>query len=107
MGVIVALESLPPGCQVKLYCDSQYLVNSITKGWVKGWRARGWVKKGGEAVPNADLWIRLLDIYSAHDVVLTWIKGHNGSPENDRCDEMAVAEAAIPGQQVDTGYKQS
>lgn len=105
MGVIVALENLPANCTVKLYCDSTYLVNSLTKGWAEGWRARSWVKKGGERVPNADLWKRLLAVYSSHDIDIRWIKGHNGSPENERCDEMAVAEAARHGLPEDNGYE--
>ena len=105
MGVIAALESLPANCTVTLYSDSQYLVNSIAKGWAEGWQARGWIKKGGQAVPNADLWKRLLELYSRHNVDIRWIKGHNGSAENERCDEMAVAEAAKRNLPEDKGYK--
>src|ERR1035437_4049255 len=66
MGVIVALESLPANSKIILFSDSQYLVNSINKGWAEGWRARGWVKKGGHKVPNADLWKRLLVLCGKH-----------------------------------------
>ncbi|MDO8578853.1 MAG: ribonuclease HI [Dehalococcoidales bacterium] len=105
MGVIVALETLPSNSKVKLFSDSQYLVNSITKGWTEGWRARGWIKKGGHAVPNADLWKRLLDLCGRHEIDIQWVKGHNGSPENERCDEMAVAEAGKRNLPEDKGYQ--
>lgn len=105
MGVIVALETLPANSRVKLFSDSQYLVNSITKGWAESWRARGWIKKGGHAVPNADLWKRLLDLCGRHEIDIQWVKGHNGSPENERCDEMAVAEAGKRNLPTDKGYR--
>ena len=44
LGVITALETLKEPCSVDLYSDSKYVVDGITKGWAKGWRARGWVK---------------------------------------------------------------
>jgi len=105
MAVKVALENLPPQNKVTLFCDSQYVVNSLTKGWAEGWRARGWVKKGGHTVPNADLWERLLELFARHNVDIRWVKGHNGSPENERCDEMAVAESGKRGLPEDRGYK--
>lgn len=105
MGVIVALETLPANSKVKLFSDSQYLVNSLTKGWAEGWRARGWIKKGGHKVPNADLWKRLLDLCRTHEVDFQWVKGHNGTPENERCDEMAVAAYGEGNLAEDKGYQ--
>ncbi len=105
MGVIVALETLPANSKVRLFSDSLYLVNSLTKGWAEGWRARGWIKKGGHKVPNADLWKKLLDLCSRHEVDLQWVKGHNGSLENERCDEMAVAESGNSNLPEDEGYR--
>jgi len=105
MGVIMALETLPANSKVSLVSDSLYVVNSITKGWAEGWRARGWIKKGGHKVPNADLWKILLDLCSTHQVSVQWVKGHDGSPENERCDEMAVAAYAGHNLAEDKGYQ--
>jgi ribonuclease HI len=105
MGVIVALETLPANSKVSLFSDSQYLVNSLTKGWAEGWRVRGWIKKGGHKVPNADLWKSLLDLCRKHEVDFQWVRGHNGSTENERCDEMAVAAYGEPDLPEDKGYQ--
>jgi len=105
MGVIAALETLPDNCRVTFLSDSQYVVNSLTKGWAKSWKARGWKKKDNKPVPNADLWDRLLDLCVRHDIAFKWIKGHDGTAENERCDEMAVAVYAKHNLPVDKGYK--
>lgn len=90
---IQGLRALKEPCAVELYSDSTYVVNSVTKGWVFGWRAKNWIKKG-EPVPNADLWQQLIPLLDAHKVTLHWIRGHDGHPENERCDKLAVAQAA-------------
>ncbi len=106
-GVLVALESLPAKCKVTIISDSQYVVNSITKGWAKRWKSEGWIKKGGKTVPNADLWQRMLDLCAKHKVEFKWVKGHNGSPENERCDQMAQFAARQPKLPEDKGYKKN
>ena len=89
--VIEGLSALKEPCSVELYSDSTYVVNSVEKGWIYNWRKKNWVKKPGEPVPNADLWQKLLTLLSVHKVTFRWIRGHAGHPENERCDEMAVA----------------
>jgi len=89
--VIEGLAALKESCAVELYSDSTYVVNSVEKGWVYNWRKKNWVKKPGEPVPNADLWQKLLTLLSVHKVTFHWIRGHDGHPENERCDQMAVA----------------
>lgn len=92
MGVIAALSALKYPCDVILTTDSKYVVDSVTKGWAKGWRARGWIKSDKKPTLNADLWEKLLDLLDVHNVKFVWVKGHAGHPENERCDQLAVAE---------------
>ncbi len=94
-GVIAALKALKEPCTVKLTTDSQYVSNSINKGWIYGWEKNNWIRKSGkktEEVPNADLWQELLKLLRIHDVTFIWVRGHNGHPENERCDKLAVME---------------
>ena len=94
MGAIKGLEALKQRCKVTLYSDSQYVVNGVSKGWAEKWRAARWRRKGG-TTPNWELWARLLDLCEQHDVALRWVEGHAGHVENERCDELAVAAAAL------------
>ena len=91
-GVISGLEALKTPCAVTVTTDSQYVVNSVTKGWVYTWKKKGWVKSGGQPALNADLWEKLLALMEKHQVTFTWVRGHAGHPENERCDALAVAE---------------
>lgn len=91
--VIEALSALREPCEVLLTTDSKYVVDSVTKGWVYGWKKRGWVKSDKKPALNADLWERLLPLLSAHRVEFNWVKGHAGHPENERCDQLAVGES--------------
>jgi ribonuclease HI len=101
LSVIVALESLKrDGEQVLIYSDSKYVVDAVEKGWVFGWQ-----KTNFKGKKNADLWDRFLDIYPKHHVRFKWIKGHNNHPENEQCDEMAVAAALAPGLPPDEGFE--
>lgn len=92
-GAIEALSKLNQPCAVELWSDSRYLVDGLEKGWAKSWRARGWKKKDGSPALNPELWERLLQLCDTHDVTLRWVKGHASNPENNRCDELAVAES--------------
>jgi len=92
MGVISALSALKYPCDVVLTTDSKYVVDSVTKGWAKGWKAKGWIKSDKKPALNVDLWEKLLDLLEVHNVKFVWVKGHAGHPENERCDELAVME---------------
>ena len=92
MGVISALSALKYPCDVVLTTDSKYVVDSVTKGWAKGWKAKGWIKSDKKPALNVDLWEKLLDLLEVHNVKFVWVKGHAGHPENERCDELAVLE---------------
>lgn len=89
-GVIEALRLLREPCEIDLYSDSKYVVDGITKGWAKGWRARGWKKSDKTPAKNPELWGALLDLLEVHTVRFHWVKGHADNPFNNRCDELAV-----------------
>ncbi len=90
---IMGLRALNEPCEVTLTSDSKYLVDGISKGWAKSWRAKGWKKSDGSAALNPDLWAELLDLFDKHKVELVWVKGHAGHPKNERCDALATAYA--------------
>ncbi|GFO60382.1 ribonuclease H [Geomonas silvestris] len=87
---IAGLEALNRPCEVVLTTDSQYLVKGMTE-WLPGWQKRGWVNSKKEPVVNRDLWERLVELTKVHKVRWVWVRGHNGHPENERCDELARA----------------
>lgn len=93
MAVISALEMLKEQCEVTLYSDSQYVCNALTRGWAKNWKKNGWMRNRKEPALNPDLWDRLLALYDKHKVDVVWVKGHDGHPENERCDKLAVAQS--------------
>lgn len=90
MGVITGLEALKYPCKVIFQTDSKYVVDSVTKGWARSWKKNNWVKSDKKPALNSDLWERLLALLDKHDVTFTWIKGHAGHAENERCDKLAV-----------------
>jgi ribonuclease HI len=104
MGAIMALEALKARCKVTLHSDSQYVVNAVEKGWAQKWRRNGWRKPDKQMAMNPDLWERLLDLCSGHDVKFVWVRGHNGNVENERCDALANAAQAKKDLPPDTGY---
>lgn len=89
-GMIKSLELLKYPCDVTIQTDSKYVVDSVTKGWAAGWRRNNWKKADKKPALNADLWATLLDLIDKHTVEFTWIKGHAGHSENERCDTLAV-----------------
>ena len=89
---IEALRALKEPCQVELYTDSRYLADAIEQGWLTSWKIRGWRRKDGP-VKNPELWQALDALLETHEVTFHWVKGHAENPFNNRCDEMAVAEA--------------
>ena len=93
MAVIAGLEALNRPCEVELYSDSQYVVNAFNQHWIEGWIKKGWKRGKNEQVKNVDLWKRLLAAKEPHTVTFIWVKGHNGHPQNERCDELATGAA--------------
>ena len=88
---IEGLSALKEPCKVQLYSDSKYLIDGITKGWARGWRAKGWKKSDGKPALNIDLWEKILELDDYHEIEYIWVKGHAGNPNNERCDRLAVA----------------
>ncbi|MDE0035708.1 MAG: ribonuclease HI [Deltaproteobacteria bacterium] len=93
MAVLAGLRSLTESCRVTLYSDSRYVVDAMSKGWAESWRDKGWKKGDKTPAMNPDLWEEMLDLSECHQVEYRWVKGHAGDPENERCDELAVAAA--------------
>ena len=87
------LKALKQPCAVTLITDSQYLSNAVEKGWLKNWVANGWRASNKKPVKNVDLWQELLPLLEHHRVRFTWVRGHEGHPDNERCDTLARAEA--------------
>lgn len=100
LAVIVALESLKRTCDVMIYSDSKYVIDSVEKKWVFGWQ-----KKGFKGKKNPDLWLRFLEIYKKHNVQFTWVKGHAGNKYNEICDMLAVNAAESSNLIHDTVYE--
>jgi len=88
MGAISGLEALKKPARVKLYTDSIYVKDGITK-WLKGWKAKGWLTADKKPVKNKELWQRLEAATHIHKIDWLWVKGHSGHPENDRVDQLA------------------
>ena len=105
MGVIAGLEVLKRPCVVEVVTDSQYVANAFNKNWIAGWKKRGWKNSKKEPVKNKDLWLRLIDATAPHQVSFTWVKGHAGHPENERCDQLATTAADGKGRIKDTGFE--
>lgn len=88
---IEGLTALKEPCKVRLVTDSKYVADGITKGWAESWRKNNWRKADKKPALNPDLWEKLLNLINEHDVSIEWVKGHAGHPENERCDQLAVA----------------
>ena len=105
MAALVGLGMLNTQCSVTLYSDSQYLVDAMTKGWIKRWQANGWKTRENRKVANIDLWKQLLEQKDKHSVAFEWIRGHQGNKENERCDQLSTQMAAAEDLPADTGYE--
>ena len=93
MAVIAGLEALNRPCEVELYSDSKYVVDAFNQHWIDGWLKKGWKRGKNEPVKNVDLWKRLLAAKEPHQVRFIWVKGHDGHPQNERCDTLATTAA--------------
>ena len=101
MAVIVALESLKTNkIPIKVYSDSKYVIDSITKGWLKSW-----IKKGFKGKKNKDLWMRYDKVCRGFDITFQWVKGHAGNIKNERCDVLAVEASKESKLSIDENYE--
>lgn len=101
---IAALELLAEPCDVELHSDSKYLVQAITQKWIDGWLKRNWLTSDKKPVKNKDLWLRLIEVMKPHRIQWSWVKGHAGNIENERCDELANHAVVADGLEVDPGF---
>jgi ribonuclease HI len=107
LACIAGLSAIKEPASIVLHSDSKYVINGITKGWARKWRANGWMRTRSEPAQNPDLWERLLDLCDKHDVQFQWVKGHAGIPGNERCDALATRAASGPNLAVDSVYEKS
>lgn len=94
MAVVRGLEMLKRPTHVELLTDSTYVGKGLSE-WMAKWKANGWRRREGKSwaeVKNEDLWRRLDELIHSHELLYTRVAGHSGHLENDRCDELAVAE---------------
>lgn len=102
LAVIKGLEEIKvKNADVVVISDSKYVVEAVEKGWLFNW-----LKINFKDKKNKDLWIRFLNVYRRHQVKFHWIKGHNGHPENERCDQLAVAASEKNTLLIDEVYEQ-
>jgi len=86
LAVITGLASIKnPAQDIMIQSHSKYIIDSVEKKWVFNW-----VRTNFKGKKNKDLWLRFLEVYKQHQIRFTWVKGHNGHTENERCDELAV-----------------
>ena len=90
MAAIAALEALTRPSTITITTDSAYVKTGVT-GWIHGWTKNGWRTAARKPVKNEDLWRRLDEAQSRHQVRWEWIKGHAGHAENEHADELARA----------------
>lgn len=103
LAVITGLEAIKKeGIPVTIYSDSEYVVNAVEKGWIWNWQKQNFKKKA-----NVDLWQRYIPLHKKYSPKFIWIRGHNGHPENERCDVLAVTAAKSPNLLVDREYELS
>ena len=91
--VIEGLAALKEPCKVVVEIDSEYVKNGITS-WIHGWKRNGWKTRGKKPVKNDDLWRRMDEAVSRHEIEWRWVKGHASHADNNRCDELARTAAA-------------
>lgn len=89
MGAIEGLRALKEPCKVDLYSDSAYLVNALNEGWLERWRKNNWLTASKKSVENIDLWKKILQLVTLHEVTIHKVRGHSDNAFNNRCDELA------------------
>lgn len=103
LAVIKALEKMKmKEVQITIFSDSKYVVDAVNQHWIVDWKRRNFAK-----VKNPDLWKRFIVLYDQLKPKMVWIKGHNGHPQNERCDFLAVAASQKEHLQPDLGYLSS
>ncbi|WP_343219701.1 ribonuclease HI [Oceaniferula marina] len=105
LAALKGIEALSEPCKITLYSDSKYLIDAMDKGWIHGWRKKGWSRGPNKPLKNADLWQRMSKAVQKHQISWQWVKGHAGHRENERCDALATAAADRKGNPPDPGFE--
>ena len=105
LAALTGIESLLEPCQITVYSDSKYVIDTMDKGWIHGWKKKGWSRGPNKPLKNADLWQRMAEAIHGHQISWKWVKGHSGQPENERCDQLATEAADLRGNPKDSGFK--
>lgn len=101
LAVITALENIKTdGHDIHIYTDSKYVSEAVNQKWLFGW-----AKKGFQKVKNPDLWKRFYPLFQKYKPHFHWIKGHNGHPENELCDQLAVKASQSDQLQIDSFFE--
>ncbi len=101
LAVIHGLQQLKTNTiPVRVFSDSKYVIDTIQKGWLNGW-----LKTNFKGKKNKDLWLEYINASKGLKVEFFWVKGHNGHPENEKCDELAVNAATGSNLLIDQGYE--
>jgi len=104
LAAIVGIEALKEPCQIELFSDSKYLVDAHNQNWIAGWKKKGWTRGKGQTLANVDLWKRMNAAETPHKITWTWVKGHAGHDQNERCDKLATDAADGDGLVADEGF---
>lgn len=88
--VIKGLEIIKQPCDIEIYSDSTYVVDSIEKGWLFSWEKKNWIKADKKPVKNVELWKEMLKYLKIHSIKFIKVKGHSDNEYNNRCDKLAV-----------------
>ncbi len=105
MAVVVGLKALKTKCKVTVYSDSKYIVDAVKKGWLDSWAGKGWVRNKKDKLSNPDLWQELYGLLKKHEVEFSWVEGHKGNIENERCDFLAVQASQKPNLPPDINFE--
>lgn len=101
LAVIIALEKInSEGHTIHIYTDSKYVSDAINLKWLFGWKKKGFTK-----IKNPDLWKRFYPLYIKYNPQFHWVKGHNGHPENELVDQLAVKAAQQANLNVDVFFE--
>jgi len=103
--LIKALLALKEPCRLEILSDSKYLLDACREAWIPKWKRNGWRTASRQPVLNRDLWQELDRLLAAHEPRYRWVKGHGVTPENNRCDELAVAAASSRYLLIDEAYE--
>lgn len=104
MAALAGIEALREPCKVTVFSDSRYVVDAMSKGWLYGWKKKGWKRGAKDKLKNVDLWKRMYAAIQEHEIDWQWVKGHAGQKENERCDQLATEAADSRNLIIDKGF---